>query len=131
MSEGAKPQDRYEVGKILSSGMIGIVYLVRDRTGIIPEFKVVKRMSVAKIIEKRLAESLRQELLILREVSGIEHCIRLIDHFHDKENISLVFPFYPKKDLYHFARVRTDRPMHEFHAQRLFKQLITVLGELH
>src|SRR5450830_137193 len=66
-SEGAKPRERYEVGKILSSGMIGIVYLVRDCTGYIPEFKVVKRMSVAKAIDKKLAESLRHELLLLKE----------------------------------------------------------------
>ena len=55
--------------------MIGIVYLVRDCTGTIPEFKVVKRMSVAKAIEKRLAESLTHELLLLKEVRDIEHCI--------------------------------------------------------
>jgi serine/threonine protein kinase len=66
-------------------------------------------MIIAKMHEKKIFPSIRRELEILKEIQHINGCIKLLDLFIDRtegqESLSLVFPYYPKGDLYHYARV--------------------------
>lgn len=74
---------KYEIGKIISSGMIGIVYVCRTRPcepG--KRFKhlvVAKRMYKPKIEEKKLETSVILEIQILLQVHNVKGCCQLVD----------------------------------------------------
>ena len=57
--------ERYQLGRILNTGMIGVVYLVRDQFNTMKPLKCVKKMSASKMLEKNIFPSVRRELKIL------------------------------------------------------------------
>ena len=122
---------RYEFGRIISSGMIGIVYLVRDRSDKYGAMRCIKMMPIQKMFEKRLLPSIKNEIEILYEIRNIKGCIRLLDAFNDDKDISLVFPYYFKRDLYHYCKISPRHSLKEWAAQKIFKQLINILIKLH
>ena len=99
---------RYENGKILSCGMIGIVILARDIINEMHPLRCIKVMDGEKLAEKRLFNSLRTELKILEKVSPLPGCIELLDIVNYNEEkltgIGLVFPFMYHGDLYSYKR---------------------------
>lgn len=99
----------FELGCILSSGMIGIVYLARDK---IIDFNlclnVIKIMFKSKIIEKDLVHSISNEIEMLLKVRSIPGCINLIRCINEEEYLALVFPFYPHGDLYRYSQKRNQ-----------------------
>jgi len=66
-------QEPFELGKILSSGMIGMVYLGRENQD--KQFVCIKRMIGKKIAEKNIFQSIRRELKILHKVQKIPGCV--------------------------------------------------------
>lgn len=94
---------RYEFGKILSSGMIGQVYLARDRNQKLMNFVCIKKMMGSKMAEKNIFASVKREVKILQKIQDIKGCVRLLDIFWDDESLSLVMPYYSRGDLYTHA----------------------------
>jgi serine/threonine protein kinase len=93
MSTNQAKGPRYELGRIISSGMIGIVYLARateDKSVV-----CIKRMLGKKMAEKNIFQSVSRELKILNEVQKVEGCIKLYDIITDDDSLSLVMPWYP------------------------------------
>ncbi len=43
------------------------------------------------------------------------------------ESITLVMPWYPKGDLYNYAKVSQEKPLDEKFAQHICKQLVSTL----
>ena len=59
--------------------MIGSTYLVRSREMNDPTYYCIKRMLGKAMAEKNLYSSVRQEIEILAEVSGLPGCCSLVD----------------------------------------------------
>ena len=91
----------FEIGKILSSGMIGIVYLARRDTYPFNLY-TLKVMSFARIKEKRLEASIKREMNYLCQARGYDNCIQLLDLIYTKSYVCLVFPYYHNGDLYNY-----------------------------
>lgn len=72
---------KYEFGKILASGMIGMVYLARSTYDW--SFVCIKAMYGKKIAEKNIFDSIRREVKILQKVQKIPGCVRIIDIIWD------------------------------------------------
>lgn len=89
---------KYQFGKIISGGMIGIVYLARF-TKAPEDFVCIKRMLGVRLSEDNLFKALRSEIEILYKVKNVPGCIKLIDVLMDEESISLVFPYCQMGDL--------------------------------
>ena len=68
---------KYEFGKILASGMIGMVYLARSTYDW--SFVCIKAMYGKKIAEKNIFDSIRREVKILQKVQKIPGCVRIVD----------------------------------------------------
>ena len=72
--------NKYEYGRILSSGMIGNTYVAKGRDDISPGYLYcIKRMMGKALAEKSLFASVRRELTILGELSDSPGCARLVD----------------------------------------------------
>ena len=56
---------KYELGKIIGQGMIGVVYLARDCSHVQKPTVCIKQMYMQKIKEKKLEFSLKREIRIL------------------------------------------------------------------
>ena len=105
--------NRYEYGKIVSTGMIGIVYMVRDIQDPFLRLRCLKRMPREKMGEKNIYSSIKRECQILFDLRAVKGCIRLLDIICQDDFLSYVFPFYPKGDLYHHYRVNPNNTMKE------------------
>lgn len=79
MDDVNKP--KYEFGKILASGMIGMVYLARNTYDL--TMVCIKAMYGKKIAEKNIFDSIRREVKILQKVQKIPGCVRIIDIIWD------------------------------------------------
>ena len=108
-----KKEDRYEFGRLIGSGMIGIVYLARDSYNDYKPLRCVKEMYKEKIIEKDLGPALKRELQILFETQRLKGCIRLLDVLDTPTSLSFVFPFYNNGDLYNYMKQNKDRNLPE------------------
>jgi serine/threonine protein kinase len=97
--------DKYEYGRIVSSGMIGIVYLAREFTKELVSYVCIKRMMGEKMAEKRIFPSISREIKILQKINKIRGCIKMQDLFMDEKSLSLVFPYYLRGDLYTHSKV--------------------------
>lgn len=75
-----QPKDYpFEFGKIISTGMIGVVYLARK---FMPELGVynlwcIKLMLFSKMHEKNIFPSISRELKILLLLKGVKGCMQL------------------------------------------------------
>lgn len=65
----------YEFGRLIGSGMIGVVYLARIAGEPQRGFFCIKRMFGEQMAVKRLFEPEKTEIRILEEVKEIEGCI--------------------------------------------------------
>lgn len=85
----AKEHYHYEYGKIISTGMIGVVYLARRFEPDIYcyNFYCIKLMSYKKIHEKSIFPSVEREIKILVLLNGVKGCMQLLDihPFNDLE----------------------------------------------
>jgi len=124
---------RYDLGKILSTGMIGVVFLVRDMMDPAQPFKCHKKMYFQKIAEKKIFASVMRELRILEQVSSIRGCIQLLDIVNEEGSLSLVTDFYKRGDLYHHWRVAKPQgsDMRVRVVQYICRQLVETLKQLH
>ena len=96
-------EDKYEFGKIISSGMIGVVYLGRNLSRPFFPHVCIKKMYGEKMGEKNIFPSLRREIEILHKISKIEGCVKFVDVLTDEKSLSIVFPYYHQGDLYKFS----------------------------
>jgi len=124
---------RYELGKILSTGMIGVVFLVRDTLDPFYPLKCHKKMYFSKIAEKKIFPSVRRELCILKQVRQFRGCIQLLDIVTTEESLSLVTSFYQRGDLYHHWKVSKPQAADQRQrvAQYICRQLAETLRDLH
>lgn len=123
---------RYIIGKMVSSGMIGIVYLARDYK--LEPFNgqcCIKMMMGEKMAEKNIFASIRRELQILMEIRKIKGCINLTNIYWNDDSLNLVFPYYPKGDLYHHFKCRPGHTLPQNAVQKIARQLVTSLVALH
>ena len=120
---------RYEFGRIISSGMIGNVYLAeaKDNKSVV----CIKQMLGKKMAEKNIFQSVRRELKILNEVQKIDGCIKIFDVITDPSSLSLVMPWYPLGDLYFYAKVSPERVMKQKDAQHICRQMVQILSGIH
>ena len=123
--------ERYEFGRIIASGMIGIVLIARDVKDPICGFRCIKRMMFTKMAEKNIYPSIKREIQILYDLRFISGAIRLLDMFHDEESLNLVFPYYPRSDLYRFSQVTIHRTLAEWKVQHICKELVRTLIKIH
>ncbi|TNV79772.1 hypothetical protein FGO68_gene1806 [Halteria grandinella] len=155
-SSRAKENYPYQYGKIISTGMIGVVYLARRFEPDIHchSFYCIKLMSYKKIQDKNIFPSVEREIKILALLNGVQGCMQLIDihPFNDLElegpqtsklkceegsdvrpdqGIKLIFPYYPKGDLYKSASVKPERPLDQLFVKHIARQLIQALINLH
>lgn len=54
--------------------------------------------------EKKLFQSIKEEITILHQVSKIPGCIKLLDIIKDEEGLGLVFPFMRLGDLNNYQK---------------------------
>lgn len=123
--------DKYEYGRIVSSGMIGIVYLAREFTKDLVSYVCIKRMMGEKMAEKRIFPSISREIKILQKINKIRGCIKMQDLFMDEKSLSLVFPYYSRGDLYTHSKVNPSSPLKEHIAQSICRQLVETLLQVH
>jgi len=101
---GKKDKDPlYEFGKIISSGMIGVVYLGRDKSNAFSRYVCIKKMYGEKMAEKNIYPSLKREIDILYKIRNIEGCVKFLDILTDDKSLSIVFPYYHHGDLYKYS----------------------------
>eukprot|EP00347_Sterkiella_histriomuscorum_P024190 403331997 len=125
---------RFELGRILSSGMIGIVYVARDRfyaNQTWSSLYCIKRMYKSKIVEKHLMTSTVKEIEILLKVRKIKGCIQLIELINSKDSIDLIFTYYQHGDLYKYFKNVCKFKMPESLVQHIVKQLVNTMIEIH
>ncbi|CDW88456.1 serine threonine-protein kinase partial [Stylonychia lemnae] len=119
----------YQIGKILSSGMIGIVYLGRCNSTKIPVS--LKVMSIQRINEKKIMQNLICEIEILKAIRKLKGCVQLIQCLNDEKYITLVFRYYEKGDLYHNLKKQPGGIYQEDLCKSLFRQIVESLVQLH
>ncbi len=73
------PPSEYEYGRLIGSGMIGIVYMARIAKNPTLGYFCIKRMLGELMVSKGLIESVKTEIRILDEVKTIPGCIKLCD----------------------------------------------------
>ena len=122
---------RYEFGFIVSHGMIGVVYVARDKKLLLKPPVCVKQMSLAKIKEKNLMDSIANELNVLGQVRHTKGCVVLLDLYSTPSSLAFVFPYYSRGDLFKCMRDFPGRRVPEPVAQKVFKQLVSTLSKLH
>lgn len=108
--ENADNNVRYEFGRLISGGMIGMTYMARlwYSNGLFRNV-CIKRMLGRPLAEKCLYPSIRREMEILLDVSELSGCVTLLDIVKDDESVGLVFPYYPHGDLYSFVKAANRR----------------------
>lgn len=111
--------------------MIGMVYVSRDTLHPLFGLVCIKRMMGSYMAEKNIFPAVTREVQILKDIRGIKGCIQLQNIIYDKESLSLVFPYYPKGDLYTWSSVSTLNTVKEGICKVICKQLVESLIELH
>lgn len=76
LEHGKENAEKYTVGKVLGSGMIGVACLCSNNQGIL---KCLKYMSVDKIREKNLFKNIKDEVLIMYELIGVPGVCQIED----------------------------------------------------
>ena len=66
---------KYEFGKIIGQGMIGVAYLARHCDYIQKPAVCIKQMYLKKIKEKKLESSIKKEIRILLDIQKIDGCL--------------------------------------------------------
>lgn len=67
----------YEFGRIISTGMIGMVYVSRDTLHPLFGLVCIKRMMGSYMAEKNIFPAVKREVQILNDIRGIKGCIQL------------------------------------------------------
>lgn len=112
---------RYEIGRLLSSGMIGVVFLARDLY-VFPLMPVVlKKLYYESIMKKGLSSWIKNELEIITKVNDIEGCVKCLDLTINRNSLSIVMSYYPDGDLSTFIKRNYKyRILPEKHARSIF-----------
>ena len=119
----------YEVGRLIGSGMIGVVAVARHH--ISKRIVVLKCMSVDKIIEKNLMLNVKGEIDIHYDLSGEKNILPLLKTMGRDEEIVMVTPYIPGRDLYKFMMAKKHRHLTEFQSHRVFTQLLGAIKSCH
>ena len=108
-----------------------MVYLARakeDKTLV-----CIKRMLAKNIHENKFYKNVVRELTILHDIQDVEGCIELYDVVTDDDSLSLVMPWYPLGDLYHYINIAKSNKfgVSQRTAQHICKQMVQILKGLH
>lgn len=102
----------YEVGRLIGSGMIGVVAIARHHQT--KEIVVLKCMSTEKIIEKNLMVNVQSEIDIHYELMCEPYVLPLSKTIVREDEIVMVTPYIPGRDLYKFMMQRKPRHLNEY-----------------
>ena len=109
--------------------MIGVVAVARHYLS--KRIVVLKCMSVEKIIEKNLMLNVKSEIEIHYELSQEPHILPLSKTIIRDEEIVMVTPYIPGRDLYKFMMARKPRHLTEYQAHLVFCQLLSAIKSCH
>lgn len=119
----------YEVGRLIGSGMIGVVAIARHHWT--KEIVVLKCMSCEKIIEKNLMLNIKSEIDIHYDLMRESNILPLSKTIIREHEIIMVTPFIPGRDLYKFMMARKTRHLTEYQSHLVFTQLIRAVKACH
>lgn len=109
----------YEVGRLIGSGMIGVVAVARHHLS--KHIVVLKCMSVEMIIQKNLMLNVQSEIDIHYELVGEPHILPLIKTIVRDNDIIMVTPYISGRDLYKFMMNRRPlKHLTEFESHKIF-----------
>ena len=92
--------------------MIGVVAVARHYLS--KQIVVLKCMSVEKIMEKNLMINTQNEIDIHYQLSGKDNILPLVKTIVRQDEIVMVTPFIPGRDLYKFMTSRKPRWLTEY-----------------
>lgn len=119
----------YELGRLIGSGMIGVVAVARHIRS--KRIVVLKCMSVEKIIEKNLMTNVKSEIDIHYDLAQEPHILPLTKTIVRTDDIVMVTPYIPGRDLYKFMMARKPRHLTEYQAHLVFYQLLSGICSCH
>lgn len=117
------------MGRLIGSGMIGVVAVARHH--ISKQIVVLKCMSVEKIIEKNLMLNIKSEIDIHYELSAESNILPLSKTIVRDDEIVMVTPYIPGRDLYKFMMARRPRHLTEYQSHLVFSQLLSAIKSCH
>jgi serine/threonine protein kinase len=109
--------------------MIGVVAVARH--SMTKKIVVLKCMSVEKIIEKNLMLNIKSEIDIHYELSSEPHILPLSKTLVRENEIVMVTPYIPGRDLYKFMMARRPRHLTEYQSHLVFRQLLAAIKSCH
>jgi len=80
--------ERYQLGSVVGRGTYGTVRECFDYTGRELAVKVLRKQPQAG--DSKVAQSIENEVRVLREVKGCLYCVRLVDVAEDEESVFIV-----------------------------------------
>ncbi|KAK1974572.1 kinase-like domain-containing protein [Colletotrichum cereale] len=116
----------FEIGRPLGKGMLGRVYLARERTnGFLCALKVLYKKELQ---ESRIEEQVHREIEIQ---SNVRHpnILRLYGHFQDSQRVCLILEFAAKGELY--RQLVKEGRFSERKSARYIAQMAFALDYLH
>ena len=88
-------------------------------------------MSCEKIIEKNLMLNVKSEIDIHYELSEEPNILPLSKTIVRQDEIVMVTPYIPGRDLYKFMMAKKPRHLTEYQAHLVFKQLLSAIKACH
>jgi len=119
----------YEVGRLIGSGMIGVVAVARHY--LTHEVVCLKCMEVDKIIEKGLMRNVQMECDFHWELLGEDNIMPLKQLIVRPQEIIMVLPYISGRDLYGQMRDIPDGHLDEASSKQVFRQVFTALKACH
>lgn len=92
----------FELGRIIGSGMIGLVYVAKHSEN--GEIFCLKCMSTDKIAEKNLVKNIENEIKFHLELINVPNIMPLLKMIVAPLELVLVFPYIDGRDLFRFMR---------------------------
>ena len=119
----------YEVGRLIGSGMIGLVAVARHyRTH---EIVCLKTMEVDKIIDKGLMRNVQLECDFHYELINEPNIMPLKELIVREKEIVMVLPYISGRDLYGHMRAAPNGCLSEEYSHQVFKQVFFALKACH
>ena len=119
----------YEVGRLIGSGMIGVVAVARHvRTH---EVVCLKCMEVEKIIEKGLMRNVQMECDFHYELIDVPTIMPLKELIVRDNEIVMVLPYISGRDLYGFLSATPNGRLTEEQSHKVFVPVFQALKACH